>query len=829
MTSPYDLPYAPGTDPFKKGYVAPPPGTVTDFAAPGQSTLTPPPTTTPNYDAIAPYTYSPGTAQGAAGSPYYSPGNAQGSNMQGVDMTQPGAAENFYSDNQGKFKSLYGDPYVSKTLANYDANGAPKGTTAQSDYLPVMQGQFTAQNGVEQSAIDRAASSGAGAVNTEQGVLDAGRQKATDALTAQRGGLAAIGQAGSSAGNAYAGAQDYTQGAGNDSYDSLVKSLANTQAGQQGTGQKQLSNMTDVSESGDAAVNQELLTLNAARQAGQISDADYTNALASIRAHASGAMGLQVGGYGAAVGARATGMDDTARALDTLTRQGAAATGTLGSAITRINRQGNEALGMGQSGLSDLSASRSKALDIEQANYDKRQADQSTLSADPNFGDFYDNAIRRSVEGINKNLGARGAYGSSAADDQIKESITNLNAERANREADYNLQRSADARAWADSSTGAAHTLAGDTLGFDTLGQGALSDLLKNKQGYDTSSLAASGDLGKLELGYSGAESSAAGDRAKLGLGYDTLLGDEANNIGRNTLGFDTLDAGTVNDKAINALGNSKLDTEASHALSQTGLNYDTLNSDNTNKYADTQLGFTNAGNTASKDLADSKLGFSTLNADTTNKAQTNALGYSDLNEKALNDLSGRTLDSNTLDANSQDNITKDTYANDKLNVDATHDLGTNVIAQGNATSNLAHGVDTSSTANNQLGLDTTVAMGNLAQGQDNIDLKELLGQGGAAVDAQNAQRNRGNDAVNNQLNLANAMSGVMGSSYDKMQTTDLDVLVQQLAMQTGTAAEGYSQATRDAAVAAQNNKDEAARRDADLKLLMSLAPKSGS
>lgn len=52
---------------------------------------------------------------------------------------------------------------------------------------------------------------------------------------------------------------------------------------------------------------------------------------------------------------------------------------------------------------------------------------------------YYDNAKRRALESINQNAAARGVYGSSAAIDSGSEAVANLEAEKANREAEFDL------------------------------------------------------------------------------------------------------------------------------------------------------------------------------------------------------------------------------------------------------------------------------------------------------------------------------------------------------------------------------------------------------
>jgi len=71
-----------------------------------------------------------------------------------------------------------------------------------------------------------------------------------------------------------------------------------------------------------------------------------------------------------------------------------------------------------------------------------------SIASDPGLDPYYNNAERRSTEGINQAVAARGAYGSSAANDQISRGITDLEADKAQHEAQYNLQRLGEQRAW---------------------------------------------------------------------------------------------------------------------------------------------------------------------------------------------------------------------------------------------------------------------------------------------------------------------------------------------------------------------------------------------
>ena len=72
----------------------------------------------------------------------------------------------------------------------------------------------------------------------------------------------------------------------------------------------------------------------------------------------------------------------------------------------------------------------------------------NALSSDPGLTPYYANAKRRASESINSAAASRGTYGSSAALGQLGEAYTNLDAEQANREADYALKLAEAQRQW---------------------------------------------------------------------------------------------------------------------------------------------------------------------------------------------------------------------------------------------------------------------------------------------------------------------------------------------------------------------------------------------
>lgn len=114
--------------------------------------------------------------------------------------------------------------------------------------------------------------------------------------------------------------------------------------------------------------------------------------------------------------------------------------------------------------------------------YSQYAGNMPSIASDPGLDPYYNNAEKRSTEAINQATAARGAYGSSAANDQISRGITDLEADKAQHEAQYNLQRLAEQRAW-------------QSLGGNLAGQSDQNSLAQNQneQGW-------AGLLGKLGL-----------------------------------------------------------------------------------------------------------------------------------------------------------------------------------------------------------------------------------------------------------------------------------------------------------------------------------------
>lgn len=79
--------------------------------------------------------------------------------------------------------------------------------------------------------------------------------------------------------------------------------------------------------------------------------------------------------------------------------------------------------------------------------YDQYQREMPGFIDAPDLGTYYDYAQKRGLERLGNEQSSRGVYGSSVGSAQAGDFIGGLEAQRANREADYDLARNADRRA----------------------------------------------------------------------------------------------------------------------------------------------------------------------------------------------------------------------------------------------------------------------------------------------------------------------------------------------------------------------------------------------
>lgn len=76
-----------------------------------------------------------------------------------------------------------------------------------------------------------------------------------------------------------------------------------------------------------------------------------------------------------------------------------------------------------------------------QGAYDTYMKQMPTIAPEANVGSFYDNARKRQSQDMNTEMGSRGAFNSSAALDKLAQGNATLNAEQANAESKYGLDR----------------------------------------------------------------------------------------------------------------------------------------------------------------------------------------------------------------------------------------------------------------------------------------------------------------------------------------------------------------------------------------------------
>lgn len=89
-----------------------------------------------------------------------------------------------------------------------------------------------------------------------------------------------------------------------------------------------------------------------------------------------------------------------------------------------------------------------QGTNIQQQTYDQFQQDRPNIATDPGLSPYYANARKVGQEALNNQMAARGGFNSSAGLDQLNTFNQGLAGDQANREAQYNLQRLGEQRAW---------------------------------------------------------------------------------------------------------------------------------------------------------------------------------------------------------------------------------------------------------------------------------------------------------------------------------------------------------------------------------------------
>jgi hypothetical protein len=142
-----------------------------------------------------------------------------------------------------------------------------------------------------------------------------------------------------------------------------------------------------------------------------------------------------------------------------------------------------------------------------------------SINTDPGFGSYFDTAKSRAQESINRAAAATGSYGSSSANDQVSRAFTDLDGQRALKEADYNLSRLAEQRAW-------------EALGGQLSGQADQQTITNSKDDQDWMAL-----LSKL-----GIDASRLGlDRINAAIDAAHVAGADERTRGRDAIGDQTM------------------------------------------------------------------------------------------------------------------------------------------------------------------------------------------------------------------------------------------------------------------------------------------------
>jgi len=208
--------------------------------------------------------------------------------------------------------------------------------------------------------------------------------------------------------------------------------------------------------------------------------------------------------------------------------------------------------------------------------YNQYMQNLPTVNSDPGFGAYYDHAKDRAAESINQTMAARGAYGSSAANDQISRAYSDLEADRAKNEANYNLQRLGEERQWQNLGGSLAGAADNNALAGSRDEQGWAS--LLGNLGLDASRLG----LSRTNAGQDAANA-ASGEKSRVGqeaFGNQMALGDR---LSENTLRT-TMQALGMDSEMIDKILSGQV------AAGNTAANNEATNAQNTLGYADTAL-----------------------------------------------------------------------------------------------------------------------------------------------------------------------------------------------------------------------------------------------
>jgi hypothetical protein len=98
--------------------------------------------------------------------------------------------------------------------------------------------------------------------------------------------------------------------------------------------------------------------------------------------------------------------------------------------------------------LNQYDAGTPEGTDLQGSNFSNFSSTRPDISAEPGLDKYYDRAVDRASTDINNQLAARGMHGSTGGISQLSDAVTDLRADQAKNEADYNLRRIGEQRGW---------------------------------------------------------------------------------------------------------------------------------------------------------------------------------------------------------------------------------------------------------------------------------------------------------------------------------------------------------------------------------------------
>lgn len=177
--------------------------------------------------------------------------------------------------------------------------------------------------------------------------------------------------------------------------------------------------------------------------------------------------------------------------------------------------------------LNKYSTGTPDGTDLQGQNFSRFSMNRPDISKEPGLDKYYDRAVERSTTDINNQLAARGMYGSSGGIGRLEDAVTDLRADQAKHEAQYNLQRLGEQRGWEGLSGQLASGADNNSLARSANELGWLSGLGNLGQNADMFGLQ------RTQAGQNAANASQGLEQGRFGtmLGNEFAMGDRMNGM----------------------------------------------------------------------------------------------------------------------------------------------------------------------------------------------------------------------------------------------------------------------------------------------------------